>query len=191
MKNAIRDLFFGKGAALSLAIAIGVFFVVGFACNVDTNTSSTSDNKAPATGNTGDSGSSTTSDASRGDVPSDAELQTLVRSTVLDFNEAIQSDDFGDFHENLAKPFKKQVSAEKLAGVFHEFVENKLDFSDVKDLKATFNPAPAIEKDAGFTVLHTKGIYPTTPRKTNFDLKYIKEDGEWKLSSIEINTKDQ
>ena len=126
-----------------------------------------------------------------GDVPANSELQSLVKQTVLDFNDAIQSGDFSDFHETLSSPFKKQASAEKLEGVFHEFVENKLDFSSVQDLTATFSPPPDIEKDSGYKVLHLKGSYPTKPRKTNFDLKYIKEEGDWKLSSIEINTKDQ
>ncbi len=78
-----------------------------------------------------------------------------------------------------------------MAGVFHEFVDAKINFSRVKDLDPTFSPAPAVENDSGFKVLHARGVYATKPRKTNFDLKYLAEVSDRKLNSIEINTKDQ
>ena len=149
----------------------------------DTGSDTKSDSKSDKT-------SSDTSTSS-GDVPSDEKLQSLVKKTLMDFNEAIQNDDFSDFHDTLSEPFQKQVSAEKMSGVFHEFVEKKMDFSTAKNLKATFNPAPDVSNQGSYKVLHTKGYFPTSPRKTNFEFKYIDEDGEWKLSSIDINTKDQ
>ena len=138
-----------------------------------------------------DKTSSSDTSSSKGDVPSDDKLQSLAKTTLVDFNEAIQNNDFSDFHDTMSQPFQKQASAEKLAGVFHEFVEKKVDFSPAKKLTATFNPTPEITKEAGYKMLHLKGYYPTSPRKTNFEFKYINEDGEWKLSSIDINTKDQ
>jgi hypothetical protein len=143
-------------------------------------------------------GSTTTTDdepnktsSSDADIPPDAELQELARKSVLDFNEGIQNDDFSDFHSTLSKPFQKDASPEKLAGVFHEFVEAKVNFNEIEDLKAKFTSAPAISSVGKYDMLQLKGQYPTTPRKTNFDLKYIFEDGEWKLASININTKNQ
>ena len=118
-------------------------------------------------------------------------LQDLARTTVLDFNDAIQSGDFNDFHATLSKPFQKEASADKLEGVFNEFIKAKLDFREVRNLDAKFTAEPEIVKQAGYDMLQLKGQYATTPRKTNFELKYINEDGEWKLSSININTKDQ
>jgi hypothetical protein len=123
------------------------------------------------------------------DIPPEDELQDLARQTILDFNSAIQSDDFSDFHATLAEPFKKEVSAEKLAGVFHEFVKAKPDFSSVSNLDATFTTPPAMVEQAGHDMLRLKGNYATKPRRTNFELKYIYEDGSWKLSHIDINTK--
>lgn len=124
------------------------------------------------------------------DIPSQDELQDLARTTVLEFNDAIQKDDFTDFHATLSKPFQKEASPEKLAGVFHGFVVAKIDFRDIRDLDAKFTTTPAIVKQAGFDMLQLRGQYPTTPRKTNFELKYINEDGEWKLSHINIDTKN-
>ena len=134
---------------------------------------------------------STDDDSSNGDVPSNDKLQNLAKTSVLDFNDAVQSGDFSDFHDTLSKPFQKEASADKLAGVFHEFVEAGVNLKEVKGLDAKFTTKPAIVRSAGYDMLTLEGYYPTTPRKTNFKLKYINEDGDWKLSSININTKDQ
>lgn len=145
-------------------------------------------------GSSSDTKSDTTSKKSSNssdDIPSDSDLQDLARTTVLDFNDAIQSGDFNDFHATLSKPFQKEASADKLEGVFNEFIKAKLDFREVRNLDAKFTAEPEIVKQAGYDMLQLKGQYATTPRKTNFELKYINEDGEWKLSSININTKDQ
>ena len=135
--------------------------------------------------------SSKSGDTSDGSLPSDDELQSLVKTTVMNFNDAIQSGDFSDFHSKMSEPFQKQASAEKLKGVFNQFIEAKVNFREVKDMDASFSPSPAVDKSGSYKVLTAKGQYATTPRKTNFTLKYILEDGSWKLSSIEINTKDQ
>lgn len=137
-----------------------------------------------------DTKSSNTVTAKKGEVPSDDDLQSLARQTMLDFNKAIQDDDFTEFHKTLAKPFQRQASAEKLAGVFSSFVTAGVNFSEVSDLDANFSSTPTIEKSAGYDMLNLKGQYATTPRKTNFDLKYIFEDGAWKLGAINVNTKD-
>lgn len=123
------------------------------------------------------------------DIPSEDELQDLARHTILDFNDAIQADDFSGFHATLSEPFKKEVSAERLAGVFHEFVKAKLDFREVENLDATFTSPPSMVEQAGLDMLRLKGHYATKPRRTNFELKYVYEDGSWKLSHIDINTK--
>jgi hypothetical protein len=269
MKNTINMVFFGKSAAVSLLLVIGIFFVLGFACGKgdgkpvpseyvgawtgdDGSTltirgDSSGDYKSGATSVSGgtvaigddnklsitfvgvgpsftidkapsgnqmtlsgvvyrksggsdtksdtktdsDKSSSSDTSSSKGDVPSDDKLQSLAKTTLMDFNEAVQSGDFSDFHDTLSKPFQKQASADKIAGVFNEFVEKKVDFSSAKSMKATFNPAPEVTKEGTYKVLNLKGTYPTSPRKTNFNFKYIDEDGEWKLSSIDINTKDQ
>ena len=140
-----------------------------------------------------DSKSTSTSsdDRSSGDVPSDSKLQSLARTTVLDFNDAVQSGDFSDFHDTVSKPFQKQASAEKMKDVFRAFIDAKVNFKEVKSLDAKFTSTPLAETNLGYKTLTLKGNYATTPRKTNFELKYIYEDDEWKLSSIEINTKDQ
>ncbi len=91
----------------------------------------------------------------------------------------------------MSKPFQKQASPEKLKDVFKDFINAKLDFKEIRNLQAGFNPSPSVESSFGIKTLRLKGVFQTSPRKTNFDLKYIPEGEDWKLISIEINTKDQ
>jgi hypothetical protein len=195
MKKLIHEIFFGKNTLLSGLMALFVVGSIALGCNCNKDLLSNTakdENTAPASSPaTTTTTSSTKPDASTGKAPTDDQMQTMVRKTVLDFNDAIQSGDFTDFRSTCSKPFQKQASADKMEGVFHEFVEAKLNFKAVKDLDARFTSAPEVVKDSGYKVLVAKGVYATTPRKTNFELKYLAEGENWNLNSIEINTKDQ
>ncbi len=135
-------------------------------------------------------GVTTTSDA-KPEIPSNDKLQTLVKTTFMDFSDAIQSEDFTDFHKKIAKVWREESSAEKLADGFDSFVEDKENYNfkkAVSSLDATFSPAPSIEKVSGMDALVVKGYYPTKPARANFELKYTMDDGTWKLIGINIKT---
>jgi hypothetical protein len=129
------------------------------------------------------------SDASKGEMPSDEELQDIVKTTLMDFAEAVKDEDFSDFYDNISKPWKKETSAEALKTTFQGFIDRKIDISDIDPLEATFSTDPVIEKDLGYKTLKLDGKYPTTPNSTKFNLHYIPEGKVWKLSSIRVNTK--
>ena len=141
MRNIFNKVLFGKGALASLLVILSLLFVMGFACK-NTSDSESSNSSSKKNSDDKSSGDKSSSDKSSGDIPSDSKLQSLAKQTLMDFNEAIQSGDFSDFHSTLSEPFQQQASADKLAGVFHEFVESKIDFSSAKNLDATFTPAP-------------------------------------------------
>jgi len=109
----------------------------------------------------------------------------------MDFNAAIQSADFTDFHRTISKPFQKQVTPERFKQVFQVFIDADIDFREIRTLDADFTSTPAVESSLGVKTLKLKGFYPTSPRNTRFDLKYIPEGQDWKLIAIEINTKDE
>ena len=58
----------------------------------------------------------------------------------------------------------------------------------ISDLEADFSPEPAIGREVGFKTLKLSGKYPTSPNVTKFELNYIPEGKEWKLSKIEVDT---
>lgn len=195
MKTYLSTLLFGKDARLSglIAFAIVGAIALGCTCNKDlgldtSNSSNTSDRPTSSNSTTDEL---TKSDASKGEVPSDREAQEIARTTLLDFNDAIQKGDFEDFHRTISKPFQKQASPTRLRDAFKVFIDAKIDFSEVRGMTAVMSTAPSVEKKMGINNLQLKGYYPTSPRKTNFDFKYIPEGDEWKLIAIEVNTKDQ
>lgn len=127
-------------------------------------------------------------DAELRDVPSAEDSQTIARKTILGFNAAVQKKDFGEFHDSLARPFRKETSPERLAEIFKDFLKGGFKFNSESD--ANFTDAPAIVNSDGYEVLQLNGYYPTTPRRTKFEFKYVFEEGEWKLIGLRINTKD-
>lgn len=195
MKHLLTALFFGKDARFSGLIALGIVGSIALGCNCnksfgDLGTTNESNTTSTSNSNTTVPPPSR-ADASTGQGPTDIQAQELARTTVLDFNRAIQSGDFTDFHKTLSKPFQKQASVAKLEDAFKEFVEQKIDLSEIRTMPAYFGPAPSVETISGVKHLLLKGAYSTSSRPTRFDLKYIPEGKDWKLISIEINTKDE
>lgn len=136
----------------------------------------------------GGSTSSSTTDA-KPEVPSKEKLQTLVKTTFLDFGDAIQGEDFTDFHKKVAKVWRDSTSPEEMDEAFKTFTEKKNIYNfnkAVAPLDATFSPEPSIEKVSGLDALMVKGHYPTKPQQANFELKYTMDDGNWKLIGINV-----
>lgn len=129
------------------------------------------------------------SDASKGEIPSDEELRDIVKTTLMDFNDAIKDDDFSEFYDSIAKAWQKETNADDLKTTFQGFIDRKIYFDDIKSMDATFSPDPKIEKKLGYKTLILDGKYPTTPNSTKFNLNYIAEGKDWKLTSIRVNTK--
>lgn len=120
------------------------------------------------------------------DIPDDAELQTLVKTTLLDFNSAVQSGSFDSFHSSASSYFQDQFTVAQLEQKYGEFIRRKIDISDIAAKQASMTPA--FENENGIKVLNANGSYPTAPA-TSFELQYIQEDVEWKLLSINVRIK--
>ena len=128
------------------------------------------------------------------EMPTEPELQDLVKTSLLDFNDAVQSGDFTAFHAKVAKKLQEQKTPDEMKEVFKVFVDGKEHFnlkSSISGMKATFEPSPTFEPFGDDKVLVLKGSYPTTPKKLGFQLKYLKEDGSWKVFGIYVDTLNQ
>lgn len=134
-------------------------------------------------------GSTTTTSDAKAEVPSNDKLQTLVKTSFLDFGDAVQGEDFSDFHKKTAKVWRDTTTPEKLDEAFKVFTKEKAIYNfnkAVAPLDADFSPAPKIDKVQGMDALVVKGSYPTKPQKANFEFKYVMDDGTWKLIAVNV-----
>ena len=128
-------------------------------------------------------------DASKKEIPSDAEMQQIVKKTLLDFNDAIQDEDFSDFHKTISKVWQKQTTPRTFEKGFKQFLEKNVDISQIKSQKAKFTADPEVVTEDRVQLLDVEGFYPTSPEPTRFALKYIPEGKDWKLFAINVRTK--
>ncbi len=128
-------------------------------------------------------------DAKKGVMPSDGEMQEIVKESLTDFNDAVKQGDFADFHDKISATWKKQVTPEQFNTAFSEFIQKKLDISEIRSMEADFSPAPSIDKSQGVSILKVVGQYDTSPNPTRFDMKYVPDGSDWKLLSIRVDTR--
>lgn len=189
----------GRNNKISGLLALGIVGVIALGCtcgkdfdlsNIGSNTTGTSNTADNTTTpfSTPAPRTVTKSDASKGVVPEDPELQEMIKATLLDFNSALQAEDFTSFHAKICKPWQKQTSPESLKTSFQGFIDKDISISDIASLDASFSPSPEVGREVGYKTLKLKGDYKTSPNLTKFELNYIPEGKEWKLSKIVVDT---
>lgn len=198
MKKLIYEIFCGKNSLAGGFLALAVIGLIGLGCfcNKDKmgSVTTTETPKDSPTASPKDSPSPSPTkeikkaNASKYEIPSDDEMQDIAKKTLLDFNDALQKEDFTDFHRGISKYWAKQTSPEKLKTSFQGFIDGEADMSDIKSMKADFTSPLEIEREGSIRKLMAKGEYDTSPLKTEFELQYIPEGKEWKLFGIRVYT---
>jgi hypothetical protein len=199
MKKLVNEILFGKNSMLSGLFALAIISAVGLGCfcNKDkfggltnsgsgTPTPSASPSQSPSPSPTKEYKKA---DASKNEIPSNDEMQEIVKRTLLDFDDSLQKEDFTDFHASISKFWQKQTSPEKLKTSFQGFIEGEADLSPIRPMTAEFTKGPETTRSLGMKTLEVDGKYPTSPITTTFELKYIAEGKEWKLAGIQVITK--
>lgn len=129
--------------------------------------------------------------SSKPDMPSTDQQNTLVKQTLKDFAKGIESGDFSSLMSNTSKEFKAVASPESLKDTFGGMIGKKdvlvpiMKSADAKTPQ--FTTSPSIKEEGSFYTMQYIGNFPTDPFKTYFDFKYIWQDSQWKLLSIEVN----
>lgn len=146
------------------------------------------DQKSPSADKSSNPGnkSATSSD---GEMLSDDELQDLAKTTMTDFGDAIRQKDFTHFFSTAAKVAQRSSSPAKMKNSFQPFIDEKVDLSQIRTLSADFSGAPTYDDGNGYHEMILNGRYETTPLPTKFSLRYTKENGEWKLTGMNVKTK--
>lgn len=198
MRRLIKELMVGKNNLMSGLIALGIVSLIALGCtcnkdfklgntsgNTESNSTVSNTDKTPEPSSPEDK----LSDTPRGEVPSELDMEKLTKTTLLDFNDAVQKGDFSDFYDTISKVWKRTSTPQKFNEGFSEFIDKKIDISNIKGKVAQFDPQPTVKKKSGYQVLDAKGKYDTSPLPVRFETEYIKEGGEWKLISIRVDTR--
>jgi hypothetical protein len=199
MKKLVNEILFGNNSMLSGMIALAIISAIGLGCFCNKDkfgglTNSGSSSPTPSASPSPSPSPSPTkefkkADASKNEIPTDDEMQEIVKRTLLDFNESLQKEDFTDFHAKISKFWQKQTSPEKLKTSFQGFIDGDADLSPIRPMTAKFTKGPETTRSLGMKTLEVDGEYPTSPITTTFELKYIAEGKDWKLAGIQVITK--
>lgn len=196
MKNLLLDFLKNGNAKINLFLILVLLFSVGIGCKWNLGDDTTTvDDKVEKTDDDDSKDEDEKKkpekpDASTGEVPSDEQLVALADESMQDFRKAISDGDFSDFYDTLAKPWQKETNPRKLEDGFDVFIKTPTDVKKIDGMEPEITGKPKIKRELGYKMLNVDGEYDTSPRTVKFELKYIPEGEDWKLSAIRVNTKD-
>ncbi len=199
MRKIVQKICLGNESKINVLFILVIFIFVGLGCSslipkddkVDVNAKTPEVNSKalePAQKSSTPKTITKKADASKGEIPADAELQEMVKKTLLDFNDAVQNADFTTFYGNISKLWQRQTSPAKLEDTFKVFIDGNNDFSAISSKDAEFSSNPKVDSSKGFKELVLEGKYDTSPLPTKFTLKYTPESKNWKLTGIIVDT---
>ncbi len=119
-------------------------------------------------------------------LPNPTLQEVLIKASLLTFNDANVTGNYTVLHAKLSKPFRDQFSPEQLKESFKSFAEGHLDF-DIIAAKPIIPTSEAQINSSG--VLMLLGYFDTTPSRVTYDLNFIRSEGEWKLSKLNVGVK--
>ena len=118
-------------------------------------------------------------------IPDAFALIRLVRATMVAVDHANRTGNYTVLRDLGAPGFSKSNDAARLADIFRNWRNQKLDLGAVVLLKPTWTVQPKIDQ-AG--MLRLTGYFATKPLRITFDLLYESIDGRWRLFGISIST---
>ncbi|MGB7203638.1 MAG: hypothetical protein WBD16_15435 [Pyrinomonadaceae bacterium] len=187
MKKLINEILFGKNAVVSGLIALAVVSSVALGCNCgkDFDLSNLAKNA-----NTGGF-SNSSDDTSDGSVPSNIVVEGLVKDTMREFADAVDTGDFNTIYNNASSDFQGTYTVDEMKTAFKSYTDKKKIvvpiLNKVEGLDAEFDSPPSIRSEKSLNILVAKGKFNTKPYKTRFDYEYVMRGGEWKLLKLVIN----
>lgn len=125
---------------------------------------------------------------SRPTFPAEETLKEMVNATMLDLAIAIKAKDFKGFYKKTASLWKEQTTPEALAENFRSFTDQNLDLTVLQNLEPVFTKAPALDENDW---LMLEGYYPSKPSRAYFTMKFLNENGAWKLAAVDLNVKPE
>jgi hypothetical protein len=119
-------------------------------------------------------------------IPNIEEQFRLVKDSLRMFQQAVREESFVSFYGQVSKQWQKQTSVGELENAFKVFFPHKDEFRRWEKALPIFDVPAQLEDNQ---VLRLKGLLPDPMGALQFDLKFVFEDGEWKLLGMSINMK--
>lgn len=117
-------------------------------------------------------------------LPNPMEQEILVKTTLLTFNDANVTGNYAVLNAKLSKPFRDQFDADKLKTTFKDFVDKHVDIGVIAAKPIVPTGDAQIDSNG---VLQLGGHFDTTPKKVNYQLQFIRSEGEWKAFGIHVD----
>ncbi len=193
MKKLVNEILFGTNARVSglIALAIVGLIALGCSCGKDFNFSNLVGNSNSTSNNRNSEIVSSDDDTSSDDVPSDSEVESLVKETTAEFADAVNSGDFSEIHANASSDFQSTYTVEEMTAAFKSYTDKKKIvvpiLKKVAASEAEFPTPPTIRSEKGLSILVANGKFPTKPYNVRFDYEYVMRSGDWKLLKLVIN----
>ena len=119
-------------------------------------------------------------------LPDQSRQETLIKTTLLTFNDANVTGNYLVLHAKTAKPFRDQFTPARIKEIFKEFAEKHIDFDIIAAKTPVVTQQPKIDEEGRLIFL---GYFDTTPSHVYYELHYILSEGEWKPIKINVNVK--
>lgn len=113
----------------------------------------------------------------------EAELEILVKTTLLTFNDANVTGRYEVLHARLHPEFQKAFSPGRLADGFKPFRDQRIDLGLIVIYKPVVTEGPSVDARGWLGV---KGHFETRPSRVLFDLAFARDRDAWKAVNIHV-----
>lgn len=117
-------------------------------------------------------------------APDAQEVNRLIETHLLMFDEAIQQGSFDEFYERVSRGWQKQLTKGQLTREFQPFIDKKISLAGIRGREPVMEEPVSVTTDG---LVITKGYYDTRPFRVLFTLKFIYELPKWRLFGMDVS----
>lgn len=119
-------------------------------------------------------------------TPSKETLIPLIHESTMLFAQSVNEKSMSKLYNYISNFWRKRTSVKALDKAFDPFYKAGLDLTVLEGITPVLDKQVKITKEGEMII---EGHYPTSPSVIHFRNIYLKENGKWKMSGININIK--
>lgn len=123
---------------------------------------------------------------SASNIPDPRQLNLLIRTTIIAFNQANQTGNYSVLRDLGAPSFQFANSPAKLARIFSNIRHRNLDLSPILYFDPKLIRQPTFQQNG---LLRLSGFFDTRPERVVFDLQFQRVNTSWRLFGISVETR--